>query len=108
MSEKTEQWAIVELFGHQTIAGRISEQTIGGCSFIRIDVPEVDTNAPYTKLFGNGAIYAITPCDEETARGAVRYHSIKPMDVFSARQMLGLGPVGQADLYGEEGEEVDE
>ena len=40
MSEKKDQWAIVELFGHQRIAGKISEHAVGGCSFVRIDVPE--------------------------------------------------------------------
>lgn len=40
MSEKFEQWAIVDLFGHTRIAGKVSEQVIGGCSFVRVDVPE--------------------------------------------------------------------
>jgi hypothetical protein len=40
MSEERKQfseWAIIELFGHQRIAGRVSEQTIGGCAFVRDD-----------------------------------------------------------------------
>ena len=63
-------WAIVELFGHQQIAGYLSEQTIGGTTFLRVDVPETSRAAAYTKLYGAGAIYAITPTTEELARAA--------------------------------------
>lgn len=34
--EKFEEWAIIDLFGHQKIAGRISEQQIGGSSFVHV------------------------------------------------------------------------
>lgn len=77
-----EGWAIVELLGHKTLAGRVSEQPIAGASLLRIDVPETpeDTRwsqvyaatAAYTKLVGVGSIYAITPCTEEVARRAAR------------------------------------
>jgi len=73
MQEKFETWAVVELFGHHRIAGFVSEAQIGGCSFVRVDVPEVGPERPaYTKLYGNGAIYAIHPCTEEIARQAVK------------------------------------
>jgi hypothetical protein len=32
-------WAVLELMGHRRIAGRITEVTIGGAGFLRIDVP---------------------------------------------------------------------
>jgi hypothetical protein len=34
MSETNQfdQWAVIELFGHNRIAGRVTEQVIGGCS----------------------------------------------------------------------------
>ncbi|MDD2657785.1 MAG: hypothetical protein PHD04_03970 [Candidatus Pacebacteria bacterium] len=46
---KFDEWAIIDLFGHQKIAGRVSEQQIGGASFVRVDVP---LEPPFTKLFG--------------------------------------------------------
>jgi len=54
-------WAVVELFGHQQVAGYLSEQTIGGSTFVRVDVPESRRSAGYTKFYGAGAVYAITP-----------------------------------------------
>lgn len=37
--EGFEGWAFLELMGHRKLAGHVSEATIGGGSFIRIDVP---------------------------------------------------------------------
>lgn len=79
-TQKFESWAVVELFGHQRIAGLVTEATIGGCSFVRVDVPEQPAIEPtqwhgarpaipaYTRYFGQGAIYALNPCSEEGAR----------------------------------------
>lgn len=82
MSEKFEQFAIVELFGHQIIAGKVSEQVIGGQGFIRVDVPAVEGYEAFTKFYGAGAIYAITPCDEGTALASVMGLKGKPIDVW--------------------------
>lgn len=90
MAEKFEQWAIVELFGHQRIAGLITEQAIGGTSFVRVDVPGTDGKQGFTKLYGQGAIYGMTFVDEETGRAAVKQIAPKPIDEWSARRMLEL------------------
>ena len=77
-----DQWCIVELFGHVTLAGRVTEQTIGGCAFIRLDVPEVDGQAAFTKLLGQGAIYSITPVSEEVAQHAINHIRARPISVY--------------------------
>ena len=75
---KFESWGIVELFGHSQIAGKISEATIGGCSFVRVDVPSIDQSEnaaspwAYTRLFGQGAIYAMNPTSEAVARARAK------------------------------------
>jgi len=81
-----EMWAVVELFGHQTAAGKLSTQVLGAACLIRLDVPEITrlvcrygsgpdddrlqkvTTPAHTRFFGVGAIYSINPCSEETAR----------------------------------------
>ncbi len=93
MSEKQfSEWAIVELFGHQKIAGRISEQTVGGCSFVRVDVPETDKAPAFTKLYGNGAIYPITITDEKTAKMAARSYHQEPMDAWTVNHLITALP----------------
>ena len=75
-------WGIVELFGHNVIAGEVGEQIIGGETFIRVDVPEIDDQKSFTKFFGKGAIYAIAPCDDLTAQAAVSGVRAKPIEVW--------------------------
>lgn len=70
-----EEWAVLELMGHQQIAGLLTEQEIAGHAFLRVDVPALKTAtgielAGYTKYFGTGSVYAIHPCSEELARKA--------------------------------------
>jgi len=82
MDEKLEFWGLVELFGHQKIAGKVSEETIGGCSFIRVDIPEVDGQQAITKYYGNGAIYSMTPVSEELVKLLVQQFQPSPINVY--------------------------
>lgn len=66
--KKFEAWGLLELFGHQRLAGKLSEQTIGGVHFIRVDVPSVKGVPEYTRFFTGGAIYCMTPTSEAVAR----------------------------------------
>lgn len=61
-------WAIVEIMGHNTFAGLVGEQTLGGAAFVRVDVPQTGKSEAFTKLFGAASIYAVTPCSEQVAR----------------------------------------
>lgn len=87
-----DQWCLVEVMGHQRFAGKVTEQVIGGSSFVRVDVPAVEGRQPFTKLFGSGSIYCITPMDEETARGLAGHFQQQPVEEWSARCALGVQP----------------
>lgn len=63
-----ECWGIVEVMGHRSFGGRVSEQTIGGTSFVRIDVAATERQPAFTKFFGASSIYCISPTTEELAR----------------------------------------
>ena len=92
--KKFEAWGLLELFGHQRIAGKLSEETIGGCHFIRIDVPELpaaesDNYRParqatpaYTRYFTNGAIYSMTPTSEAVARAMAANLRAEPVHAY--------------------------
>lgn len=108
MGERFEEWAIIDLFGHQKIAGKVSEQQVGGCAFVRVDVPKTDKQAPFTRLFGAGAIYAITITDEETAKAAATYYEPEPMDRWTVADMMKRkalpGPDDKDTLFDEDGQ----
>lgn len=61
-------WCVLELFGHVRLAGRVTEASIGGCSLLRVDVPDKNGGVEFTRYFGNGAIYSMTPVTEDVAR----------------------------------------
>jgi len=89
-TEKFEMWAIVELFGHNRIAGRVTEQVIAGAAFLRVDVPMVGEQPGFTKFYGASAIYSLTPVDADTALAAARSMRVRPIEYY-------LLPAGRAD-----------
>jgi len=80
------QWCILELFGHVRLAGLVSEQTIAGAAFIRIDVPETENTPAFTRIFGASAIYAINPVTEEFARSVVAQMAPTPVTMWDIRE----------------------
>lgn len=105
MSEEKHQamengmWAIVEIFGHQRVAGWMTEQTVAGHGFIRVDVPEIPVGKDsygrqsggvqaHSKMYGPGAIYAINPVDEAIARAAAMNIRHAPVESYGLREML--------------------
>jgi len=92
MSEpaKFEQWAIVALFGHSKIAGLVTEQAIGGCSFLRVDVPAVDGEPAFTKCYGQGAIFDISFVTEEIATAAAKSYRVRPVSSYELPELKQL------------------
>jgi hypothetical protein len=66
--EKFAEWAIFDVLGHQRYVGRVTEHTIAGQGFVRVDMPATEKTLKWTKLIGTASIYAITPIEESIAR----------------------------------------
>ena len=72
-SNELKSWALVELFGHQRVVGFLSQQSFGSGVLFRVDVPDLTSSGKtiregFTRYFGLGAIYGITPISEEMVR----------------------------------------
>lgn len=73
-----EEWAILELFGHKRIAGRVTEQEIAGAGFLRLDVPMRDGTVT-THFFQPSSVYAMHPVTEEVARAVALANEPEPV-----------------------------
>ena len=80
--ETIDTWAIVELFGHSRIAGKIYEKPIAGTNMLVVDVPETKKQPAFTRMLGGAAIYAINPCTEELARLAAESINSPPVTSY--------------------------
>jgi DNA polymerase-3 subunit epsilon len=88
MSEKFDMQCVVELFGHSRIAGKVTEQAIGGATFIRVDVPKTTKRDGFTRFYGAGAIYSITPVDEQVAAAMAESLEVEPVSEWTLRQAM--------------------
>lgn len=81
-------WALVEVMGHKKYAGFVSEEEIGGQSFVRVDVPAIaddkkeSAREAFSKFIGPSSIYCITPVTEDVARAMVVDLAKSPFEVW--------------------------
>ena len=66
------EWAIVEIFGHRTHAGRTREEERFGAKMLRIDVPIKGdpANGWETRWYGGASIFSMSLSDEATVMRA--------------------------------------
>lgn len=94
------EWALVELFGHQKIVGKVTEATLAGGAFLRVDVPAFNGQPGFTRFYGPGAIYSINPVTEEIARGLMERYRNEPVSRFELPQLAEkTGEEPEHDLY---------
>jgi len=94
-TESFSSWAMIELFGHNRLVGKCTEQSIAGTNFLRVDVPETKRNPSFTRFLNHSAIYAINPMTEEMAKAlaeGIGAQPVEPWDVrkFQEKQQLQL------------------
>lgn len=133
-----EGWAVLEIMGHNKFAGYVQTVVYGSTAFFRIDVPELperervtrydsfinDVRVPsgstvkegpiqaFTKIFGAGSIYCLTPCTEEFARkaaeadGGSRPLSVVSMALPKAKALVEPEDDDETIMAGDHGEDL--
>jgi hypothetical protein len=108
-------WAIVEIFGHQRYAGFVTTAAFGQAVLFRVDVPPLEERERvtkhygydddgksipagstvketavqgYTKYFGPGAIYGMTPCTQAVAEEAVASMQSRKVSVVTLAPLV--------------------
>lgn len=86
-AEPEPTFAVVELFGHAKIAGKISEVTLAGAQFLRVDVPGILHIPPFCRYYNPAAVYGITPTDEAQATATAARLRLAPpgVDPYAAK-----------------------
>lgn len=82
MSEQDSTWAIVELFGHKTVAGQVTKDT-SLFPLLRIDVPATSEYPKFTAEYGASAIYGITYVSEDIACRMAQSLKVNPITVYA-------------------------
>lgn len=84
-------WGLVEIMGHQRIAGRLGERSIAGTNLLQVDIPIGDGPEDFrTQFVGGGSIYALHPTDEKTARMLAKRLGTKPTYAYDVEQQLRI------------------
>ncbi|WP_028521988.1 hypothetical protein [Runella limosa] len=109
-------WAVISLFGHSKIAGRVSSYSLGGASFVLVSVPETEVRQAYTKMYNPSAIYDITPTDEQTCKIVMDQLEGRPLKIYGLREEIDKAiaesgkalPEGNKEHHKDNNEEQDE
>jgi hypothetical protein len=88
-----ESWAVVDLFGHDKIAGYVTEISMAGKGFFRVDVPPMNGEEGYSKIFGPDAIYSMLPvASKEVAMAACVSFAVRPLGTWTPSVLRALPP----------------
>jgi hypothetical protein len=82
-----DQWAIVDVMGHQRFIGKVTEQVIAGAGFIRVDVPGEDGTVTFSKLLGTASIHSISIVSEEIARAMASRGKQSPLSAYDIERL---------------------
>ena len=118
-AEAEEGWefAVVEIFGHRTHAGRIREVEHFGAKMVRVDIPiDGDPSKGWeTRLYGGASIFSVSYTDEASVMKANRPYvspyriAARPepepeeeFDPLDGTEIVVERDEGTDDMFGEE------
>lgn len=88
----SEGWALVELIGYQQFAGKVSDQSIEGKQYIRVEVPETKVHKAFDCKFGFESVHHITYITKEQAETIIRQRE-RGCFALNFSQLVALGAV---------------
>lgn len=116
MSATFDSWAILELFGHRQLAGRVREIEMFGAKMCRVDVPALpeeierdywgkERTTPavpaFTQYYGGSSIFSLTPTTEALALAAAKRMRQRPAHVMDvpAERMIEAAASNEPDAF---------
>lgn len=93
-----ERWVIVDFFGHQCFAGKVSEVQQFGSVMGRLEIPSVDGRPGFTKDFGGASVFQMTDVTEEVAVAFTRGQRPAPVQRYELAMLPAAEPPPDAEL----------
>lgn len=78
-------WCVVELMGHRRIGAKVTEETIAGQGFLRLDIP---WDPPATQYVSPSSVYCLTPTTEAIATQIAKNCSARPVNEWEMPRQL--------------------
>lgn len=102
--EKLEQFAVIEMMGHRSVVGKITESDIAAGSLLKVTVLNKDGEPDRTEYIGVGSIYCLTIVQEEAAKLAAARNSPEPTWAWGlpTQPQLSAGDYKDAEEFDEE------
>jgi hypothetical protein len=82
VSTPADVWAIVEIFGHRKLAGRVSKSN-DLFPLLRIDVPETSLRPAFTVEYGANAIFSIAYVSQAIAAATAEALKVDPINIYA-------------------------
>ena len=99
---KFSHWALVELMGHQRIAGLAEEVSIAGKGFIRVDVPNEKGEILFSRFYSPDAIYCVSPTDKQIAIGLAVKCESRPVSIYNLYRLIEDKKIDNKGLFEED------
>lgn len=88
MEDKFEIFAIINLFGHQQLAGQVTLRTLGSVTFIQVDVPETKRAPKFTRFINPTAIYDFYPVTEDLMKRKAEALNLQPISIYDIEDVI--------------------
>jgi hypothetical protein len=85
-----EKWALVELVGFQQFAGKVSDQSLKGKQYIRVDVPETKVHKAFDCKFGIESVCHVTYITKTQAETIIHQREMGRF-ALNFSQLVALG-----------------